>query len=490
MNYEEFISSRKSLLIAPAGYGKTYCIAKCLRHTPDYQKQLVLTHTHAGIASIKEKVKEMGVESSKFHIETISGFAQKYVLAFCNPNEIPPQEDKGYFGVIIKKAVELFSIVSVKRVVKCSYDGLFVDEYQDCSKEQHRIIMLLAEVLPTRVLGDDMQGIFGFKDTLVDFESDLEDFQYRETLTTPWRWKKEGNNEALGESLKKIREILESDNKELDLRTFRGIKYHKISDSDRDIYDFNSRYNYHLRHLISNNDNLLVHESLLIIVPNEYQSSKIETRIKIKTRVDFARQLTLLEAIDDEDYYNVCRDVDALIEADGDEAQKINALRTLVLLKLFNKSAIDEWFNDDCLKGKRGANKQKHLELKYCVDAFTRESTLVTVYGVILFLKNELKLKSMRWELLNGVLHAVKTAIEEQTTAYESMALQKNRIRRVGRKIHGKCLGTTLLTKGLEFDTVAVLNAHRFDSYKHFYVGITRACKKLVVFSETPVLRF
>src|SRR5690554_4918418 len=232
MNHQEFISSPKSLLVAPAGYGKTYSIAECLRHTPDDQKQLILTHTHAGIASIKEKVREMEVESSKYHIETITGFAQKHVLAFCDPDEIPSQEEAGYFDTIIQKAVGLFSLDSIKRVVKCSYDGLFVDEYQDCSIIQHRIIMLLAEVLPTRVLGDDMQGIFGFKDTLVDFESDLEDFQYRKTLSTPWRWRKEGNNEVLGESLKEIRTILESDNKVVDLRAFRGITYHNISEGD------------------------------------------------------------------------------------------------------------------------------------------------------------------------------------------------------------------------------------------------------------------
>src|SRR5690554_5146366 len=163
MNYIDFISSHKSLLIAPAGYGKTYSMVECLRHTPGNHKQLILTHTHAGIASIKEKVSEMGVESSKYHIETITGFAQKYVLAFCDHTEIPPQEDKGYFDVVIEYAIGLFRLDSVKRVVRCSYDGLFIDEYQDCTKKQHQIIMLLAEVLPTHVLGDDMQGIFGFK---------------------------------------------------------------------------------------------------------------------------------------------------------------------------------------------------------------------------------------------------------------------------------------------------------------------------------------
>lgn len=488
MNHQEFISSPKSLLVAPAGYGKTYSIAECLRHTPDDQKQLILTHTHAGIASIKEKVREMEVESSKYHIETITGFAQKYVLAFCDPDEIPSQEEAGYFDTIIQKAVGLFSLDSIKRVVKCSYDGLFVDEYQDCSINQHRLIILLAEVLPTRVLGDDMQGIFGFKDTLVDFESDLEDFQYRDTLTTPWRWRKEGNNEALGESLKGIRAILESDNKEVNLSAFPGITYHEIN--ERDIYTARTSYFSKLCQLIINRENLPEHESLLVIVPDDYASSRLESRVSLKTRIDFTRQLTLLEAIDDKEYYGICQSIDALIEVGSNEAQKVKGLRKLILLNLFNTGEIDTWFNDDCLKVKREPNVQKYLQLKYYVDAFTREPSLQTIHLVVLFLKKGLRLKTTRWELLDGVLHAMKMAIEEQTTVYESMVQQKNRLRRVGRKIHGKCLGTTLLTKGLEFDTVTVLNAHRFISYKHFYVAITRACKKLVVFSEKPVLRF
>jgi hypothetical protein len=488
MNHQEFISSPKSLLVAPAGYGKTYSIAECLRHTPDDQKQLILTHTHAGIASIKEKVREMEVESSKYHIETITGFAQKYVLAFCDPDEIPSQEEAGYFDTIIQKAVGLFSLDSIKRVMKCSYDGLFVDEYQDCSINQHRLIILLAEVLPTRVLGDDMQGIFGFKDALVDFENDLEDFQHRKTLSTPWRWRKEGNNEVLGESLKEIRTILESDNKVVDLRAFRGITYHNISEGD--IYQFKTEYSTRLAQLIRNTEGLPEHESLLIIVPDDYASSRLESRVPLKTRVDFTKQLVLLEAIDDKDYYDICRNIDNLTGIEGDEAHKIGVLRTSVLLNLFNTGEIDAWFNDDCLKVKREPNKQNYVRLKQYVDAFTLEPSLAKIYLIILFLKNGPRLKTTRWELLNGVLQAIKSAIEEQSTVYEAMVLQKNRVRRVGRKIYGKCLGTTLLTKGLEFDTVVVLNAHRFKSYKHFYVAITRACKKLVVFSEKPVLRF
>ncbi len=273
MNYVAFISSSKSLLVAPAGYGKTYSIAECLRHTPDNQKQLILTHTHAGVASIKEKVSDRGVESSKYHIETITGFAQKYVLAFCDSAEIPPQEEKGYFDTIIENAIGLFSLDSVKRIVMCTYDGLFVDEYQDCTKKQHQIIKFLSEVLPTRLIGDGMQGIFDFNDTLVDLENDLEDFSYRATLDIPWRWRKEGNNEALGDSIKEIRAILESNNKVVDLRDYPSITYYIINEND--IYQASTVYSSQIGKLIRNTVVLPEHESLLLIVPDDYQSSNL-----------------------------------------------------------------------------------------------------------------------------------------------------------------------------------------------------------------------
>jgi DNA helicase-2/ATP-dependent DNA helicase PcrA len=72
MNYKDFISKDKSLLIAPAGYGKTYSLAESLLHTPPNEKQLILTHTHAGIASIKEKIKGFKISGEKYHIETIT----------------------------------------------------------------------------------------------------------------------------------------------------------------------------------------------------------------------------------------------------------------------------------------------------------------------------------------------------------------------------------------------------------------------------------
>ncbi len=206
MNYLAFVSGRKTMLIAPAGYGKTHAIAECLKYTNG--KQLILTHTHAGVASIKDKIKKSDIEPTAYSIETISSFAQKYSHAFYTGEDMPDQEAKEYHAFVVKKAKEILISPTVKRVLAASYAGLFVDEYQDCTKDQHSMISALSVVLPTHILGDPMQGIFDFNGDAVDFETDLDEFNKFQELSIPHRWYREGNSSGLGDILKGYRELL------------------------------------------------------------------------------------------------------------------------------------------------------------------------------------------------------------------------------------------------------------------------------------------
>src|SRR5437867_9801783 len=60
-----------------------------------------------------------------------------------------------------------------RRILRASYAGLYVDEYQDCSGPQHEIVLKLARDLPCRLLGDPLQGIFDFNGQPVDWERDV-----------------------------------------------------------------------------------------------------------------------------------------------------------------------------------------------------------------------------------------------------------------------------------------------------------------------------
>ena len=271
MDYQTFVDGDKTLLIAPAGYGKTHTIVECLKYTTG--RQLILTHTRAGVASIKEKIKKSSIASNRYNVETISSFAQKYVNAFYTGTDTPNQENsREYHPFIIDKAASIFKSNVIKNVIKATYASLFVDEYQDCTKSQHEMILALSESLKTHILGDPLQGIFNFNGALVDFDNDLSSFDKVPELSTPHRWYQEGNNSALGDKLKQIRGLLEQENVvDLSLNNIEGLHFIKVHPDD--IRDPKSNYRRSLDKLIKNPKNNPDFESLLIIVP-EFEEVK------------------------------------------------------------------------------------------------------------------------------------------------------------------------------------------------------------------------
>lgn len=184
LDYCEFTSKPKSMLIAPAGHGKTHTIAECMKHVSG--KQLILTHTHAGVSSIKAKLKKAGIASEKFNVETISSFAQKYALAFYSGQDLPsPDSGHVYYTFLISKAEEYLKLKPIAEILSTTYSGLFVDEYQDCTIAQHNLISVVAETLKTHILGDYLQGIFGFNgESLVDLQNhdSIGEFYYHQSL--------------------------------------------------------------------------------------------------------------------------------------------------------------------------------------------------------------------------------------------------------------------------------------------------------------------
>lgn len=470
MNYANFISKEKSLLIAPAGFGKTYSLANCLEQAPDDKRQLILTHTHAGIASIKEKVSKFNIPASKYHIETITGFAQKYTLAFYCQKDIPLQENSQlYYPFIVRKATELFNLKTIQKTISYSYDGLFVDEYQDCTDIQHQMIAVLSQILPVHILGDPMQGIFDFNGNLVDFNKDLSDYEEVKQLETPWRWINVGRND-LGIDLKEIRTKLQQ-NEIIKLSNYKSIETFICGENDW--YQPRTLYRNTLMRLLNE-------ESLLIIHPI---TSSIEPRLKVLK--SYNNRLTLLESIDSKDAYTIAKSIDSY-----DNKSAILFVRELAY-SLFNKTGLDNWFNTKGFKRKTdNLSKRKIDELQKIINEIQVKIDYSKLSIVIKKIKNLSEIKCYRKDLVFSICRALIVAESENITVYEAMISHKNTIRRVGRKVYGKCIGTTLLTKGLEFDTVAILNAHKFDNYKHFYVAITRACKRLIIFTQSDEITF
>jgi len=469
----EFTAHRKSLLIAPAGYGKTYTISSSLKGLSESGKQLVLTHTHAGVAAIKEKVAKEGVPASSFSIETISSFCQRYVLAFHNVDDIPLQDEGSvYYTFILEKATILLGRECVASIVSKSYTGLFVDEYQDCSISQHNFINVLSDILPTRILGDPLQGIFGFNgDALVDLDNAVQMagfFDKKFELDEPQRWLRE-NNSQLGEDLKNIRQLLLS-KRSIDLSLYSAIENHTWPALD--IYKGNSDYSKKIRKLLNLKDVLFIHPI----------SNSVHARLKFAKT--FGGRLNMLEAIDAKELYQL-----------AEIADQVNCEEPILIIKklsdmLFNKTAINRWFNDKGLKKKSNLEDKAAVHPVYeYVQQLSIGSSFSSIAELLSLISKLPDIRKYRRDLYESIYWALKDADNGRVSVRKAMENRRNKLRRVGRKVYGRCLGTTLLTKGLEFDNVVVLNAHEFKCPKHLYVALTRASKRLIVISENYIIR-
>lgn len=467
-----FVNGKKTKIIAPAGYGKTHFISDCIKYTFENKlgKQLILTHTHAGVASIRAKLFKNNIPTSAYKIETICGYAQKYVFSFIKHSAIPNQENKNFYPFIIDCAINLFSKRNIQQIIQKTYSGIFIDEYQDCTKEQQNMLMKLKDIIPLHILGDPLQGIFDFNN-IVDFDTDLNDFtEYDEKLTIPWRWSLNGNNFALGKDLQLIREtLLANNNIKLDKNIYPNIKIKIITGN---IYK-NKEYKKNLyKELDSNN---------ILIITN----GQINQRKKIRSTLGKYINIQLLEAIDDKDFYSISHDFDSLITSKSQYKSFIK-----ILEKIFTEQGIKTWFNKNGLIKKKDAIAKIFSDklYPYVKKLSNNIATYNDLYNMFLQLKNHLT--CWRKDLLFSVIISLKNATLENSTVYTAMCKHKNHIRIVGRKIYGKCLGTTLLTKGLEFDNVVILDAQDFTDKKSFYVAVTRACKNLTIFTTTTNLIF
>lgn len=496
IDWTSYLDCNRGLLIAPAGHGKTTAIADCIMQCPDKSCNLILTHTHAGIASLRAKFNKQKISRDKYQIDTITGFAQRYVLSFEGNKNLPKTEDKSYFSTVVQQCTKLMNSAAIQLIIKASYSGIFVDEYQDCTTEQHEMILSLAKDLPLHVLGDPLQGIFSFEKTpLVDFERDFADFQVYDYLKYPWRW--HNTNEELGAQILAMRRCLE---------THEPILLDKINCKGLMVIHHNMPADLHdnsflrlLRSTIKSN----IDNSFLIIYPSYNEPRKngqiqprgiMKDRIDLKIAIDFGYNFHMIDAIDANKFYSCSKKIDEFIDScqAKRKIQKVKALYDIMKTMHFGATAMNDWIDrdHDRVKQKKSQEcKVKGEKLQSLLATFEDKPNLPNLMIVFDYIYSLTKNKCHFKELYSEIKHAADIAVSDGIPLYDAMTRIKNRIRHIGRKIEGRCIGTTLLTKGLEFDTVVLYEAHKFVDAKNFYVAISRARKKLIMItSESHIL--
>ncbi|WP_070224492.1 MULTISPECIES: UvrD-helicase domain-containing protein [unclassified Janthinobacterium] len=461
----------KGYVIAPAGYGKTHLIAMAVKAAS--KRQLVLTHTFAGVNSIKAKMAALKVPAALYQIDTIASWSLKLCLAYPKGSgwNIDAPSSKQW-DKLYESCTGLLTNAFIRHIILCSYAGVYVDEYQDCSDLQHTLVCRLADILPCRVLGDPMQAIFDFDNGQKPVDWDVSIYPYFECLgklETPWRWENAGAH-LLGAWLKKSRERLEN-----------GLKLDLVNDVP-----------FSVKRIYADPDFLpqKQHTSLMKLFASDGSVIALhggDQRFKEKTHA-LARMLSgkfsSIEEVEGRALHSIIK------KLESSKNSKVAFLHALD----FAKKCFTGVNNALTAGTKKGEVANQIKTTKYPVmlkaaNLYLGDPKTKNLIAFFLELMKNPETSPYRRDLFYRFLHVLKMHIDgEGDTLIESANLYQRDMRHSGRPIrHTKLIGTTLLVKGLEYDHVIILDADSLDA-KDLYVAMTRGAKSLtIIYTGNPL---
>lgn len=458
--YQAIAQASSGFVESPAGCGKTEAIVRTVG-TFCSGPQLVLTHTHAGVDALRQRFREHHVPTAKYHVDTIAGWSWGWVRKY--------PDNAGYQGSIdIAVWNDVYAAISnllqkdfVRKGVLNSYAGIIVDEYQDCTVPMHRLIVQLKCLLPCRVLGDDLQGIFGFGDDPLigwsdvkgEFASDLG------TLETPHRWIK-ADNERLGRWLLGTRPEFRQ-NREPD---YRGSPIDRRTLPYRDLG----------RQLVR-----LTHEKqgrICVIGPKARPlPAGIETAlVNHNYRVLEPNELSALRTL-------------ILALADGSAPEKSEAAMEFLARAHGGLSGDDKSFVEKILKGKN--QRPRRADRRTLCEKHTAGTTPHLLFDLLQYIEPLAGVSCKLKESVSALKCILEKHLESGTDLRPLYADEITKRKYQSRSSVYRCIGSTLLVKGLEFDHAVILRSpdwqRSWGNHRDLYVALTRGSKSTTLIELT-----
>lgn len=469
--FDTFITNSPNVLVAPAGYGKTHTIASSVKalRAKGIKRILVLTHTNAGITSIREKFKKESVPQNGVTICTIAGFLQRIVNSLSKERMPDGNDSDVFYTKLYECALDLFLHSTIlKTILEYSYEHIFVDEFQDCNRPQYEIVKELCKwKVCVHMLLDPLQTIFDFETNhpnYLDFESNCErrapEKLFR--LDIPYRWR--NANSPLERFVpvwrKTIQDALTQGLKSIDLSQLPGITY--ISDTPDNVM---MKINYYVNN-----------SSSILVLHSRFHANNIKARGWVCARTGY--RLRLIESIDHPDFYKVAAKIDEGLKNDTPVESIVYDIMMAVGT---SKTSLNAWTMSNRLVAKR-TDIVLTTKLNNAVKLPSRKQAIVEAISV---LTKDIKLNVQRIELLTDIISAVLSSETSGKTVRQEIERRRDLARVQGRRLYGKVIGTTLLTKGLEADTVLLINPTELfrneNGLKHLYVALTRAVNRVVL---------
>lgn len=464
----DLLAIQRGSVTAPAGCGKTQLIADALKSHPGGRPYLVLTHTNAGVAALRARLKRAGVPSSAYRLSTIDGFSMRLIAKFPARSGHPPQllelrNPNSDYPAIRVAARNLLEAGHVRQAFAATYAHLLVDEYQDCSLIQHAIVSVLSESLPTCVLGDPLQAIFGFAgNQLVHWGAHVEArFPAAGALATPWRWRRAGA-ENLGQWLLSLRPLL-SAGQPIDLRNAPSeVRWVQLS-----------RGTEAQQRLIAARTNAPGSEGTVLVIGD---SMNVQGRHQLTSQTPGAMAV---EAVDLRDLVTFARRFD--LQA-PDALQNLVEFASAVMTGVGASNLITRVGSLRSGRARTAATPLESIAM-----TFEAERTMSRALELVNMLAEHAETRVYRPEILHCCRSAMQAVITSGQDFVSATLQARERNRHLGRSMPRRSVGSTLLLKGLEADIAVVLQPEAMTA-QNLYVAFTRGAKGLVVCSHTPIL--
>lgn len=376
---------------------------------------------------------------------------------------------------LYESCTELLVKEFIRHVIRCTYSGFYVDEYQDCSELQHSLVCGLAEILPCRILGDPLQAIFDFADKPVDWENSIyPHFTNLGKLQIPWRWYQEGANKLLGDWLKEARDALDS-GKNINLnntlpkgvsKVFCDVKY--LPAKQYNTLNFFNKTG-----------------TVIALFGGDPKSKNNTHNLASKLSGKFSS----IEEVEGKALFTFLQKW---------QSEKSDQKRFILVLEFAKKCFIG--INDVLVAGTKRGEKAKPIKttkpssipILEAANNYFEQLTSKNLRNFFHLIKEHPDIQISRRDLLNRFLNILKLHIDEgeASTLLESAHIYQREFRHSGRPLrHTKLIGTTLLVKGLEYDHAIILDADSLD-LKALYVAMTRGSKSLTIITTNGLLPY
>lgn len=462
----DILAARRGLVVAPAGCGKTQSIVEAIAAS-DGRPALVLTHTNAGRIALGARLGRRGVATGKYRLATLDGWAMRLAAAYPVRCGFTLNGDAPDYHRLRDAAANLVAGRGIDEIITATYGRLLVDEYQDCSGRQHRLVSELARLLPTCVFGDRLQAVFDFDrvDRLIAWPDVENAFALVGELGVPHRWENVGAGD-LGRWLLEVRaELLLGRKINLQLGGERVQWRQLTGNADVDI-----RAQVAAQRQVDRDPG----ETLLIIGDSR----------NVGSRHEYARHA---EGV------NVVEPVElrAIIEW----AQRMNGQRGADLFDRVMAFAREVMVNleADRLRQRlnviqRGRHRRVPTAEEAAALALLNAGSYAEAEALLTALVADRNRRVFRRGLFTPMMTAlVAAAARPDADLVAAAGSVRDQGRFAGRRLPTKAVGSTLLLKGLESDHALILNADQMSA-AHLYVALSRGSRSVTVFSTNPML--